>query len=258
MKKSSRSSSHKTRTGAIRIGTSGWSYKHWSGIFYPPEVKPRYWLEHYLKHFDTVEINNTFYNLPSQRTVESWHKRVPSDFTFAVKASRFITHIKRIKDIDESLGIFFSRIDSLKGNLGPILFQLPPSLKLDYQRLEDFLSLLPHGYMYAVEFRNSSWLEDSIFDLLASKRVAFCIHDLLDVECPFIVTAQFAYIRFHGYNEKYGGSYPHGVLSRYATKIVEVATQQKSVYAYFNNDAHGYAVKNAKTLINSISRLISS
>lgn len=244
------------RIPAIRIGTSGWSYAHWRRVFYPESMASNRWLTYYIRYFDTVEVNNSFYNLPNQSTFVKWRAEATPDFIFAVKANRFITHMKKLKNVEDALGVFVERVANLKRNLGPILFQLPPNLKLDAQRLRDFLALLPPRKRYVVEFRNSSWLDDSAIVALADRKVAFCIHDLLDKPCPRHVTAPFAYFRFHGHNEKYGGSYPKKILKEYAQEMVALRNKGKDVYAYFNNDAFGYALKDAVTLKKLISRIL--
>lgn len=242
----------------IRIGTSGWSYAHWRRVFYPEDLPSSQWLRYYCRYFDTVEVNNTFYNLPAERALEKWHREAPSGFVFAVKANRFITHMKKLKDIDDPVSVFLERMNALKGRLGPILFQLPPGLNLNLNKLRAFLAALPRRRRYVVEFRNAGWLDDEVIHLLRKRRVAFCIHDLLDVPCPSHVTASFAYYRFHGHNVKYGGSYPKKVLKEYAEEMAAILASGKDVYAYFNNDAFGYALKDAVTLRKMVSTLITA
>ena len=183
------------------IGTSGWNYKHWwDGEFYPREVKPANWLEFFVQHFNTVEINNSFYRLPTEEAFKNWRKRVPPGFIFAVKASRFLTHIKRLKDPEEPLDLFFSRAKHLKDRLGPVLFQLPPQLKLDMDRLEIFLrALKSHGagkkLRCSLEVRDATWLTKPVFDLLGKYGVALCFADWRGTHVPDPVTAEFVYVR---------------------------------------------------------------
>ena len=250
----SRKSSH--RSGSILIGTSGWSYAHWRKIFYPESMPSTRWLTYYVRYFETVEINNSFYNLPQASTFAKWKADVPQDFVFAVKANRFITHMKKLKNIEEALETFLERVSVLKRNLGPILFQLPPSLKFDPARLDDFLALLPRRRRYAVEFRHPSWVNDRAIEILARRNVAFCIHDLLDIPCPDYVTSSFAYFRFHGFNEKYGGTYPKRVLTQCAERMVPLLRKGIDVYAYFNNDAFGYAIKDAIKLRQIVNNML--
>ena len=211
-------------------------------------------MTYYVRYFDTVEVNNSFYNLPAAKTLAKWREVAPAGFVFAVKANRFITHMKKLKNVEDAITTFLERMAVFGRNLGPILFQLPPNLKFDAARLGDFLALLPPRRRYAVEFRDPSWLTRQAVELLADRRVAFCIHDLLDVTCPTLVTAPFAYFRFHGYNEKYGGSYPRRVLTEYGETMAEILDKGKDVYAYFNNDAKGYAIKNAMALRQILSK----
>ena len=215
-------------------------------------------MTYYVRYFDTVEINNSFYNLPTENTLLKWRAEVPSQFIFAVKANRFITHMKKLKNVDDALAVFMERVGNLKRSLGPVLFQLPPNVKSDAPRLKDFLAILPRRRQYVVEFRHPSWLNDQTIDLLAARKVAFCIHDLFDVPCPEHVTSSFAYYRFHGFNEKYGGSYPKKILMAHAEKMAEMLRAGKSVYAYFNNDAFGYALKDAVRLRKLVSEIISA
>jgi uncharacterized protein YecE (DUF72 family) len=166
--------------------------------------------------------------------------------------------MKKLKDINEPVTVFLDRMNALKGRLGPILFQLPPGLNLDLNKLRAFLATLPRRRRYVVEFRNSGWLDDEVIHLLRKRRVAFCIHDLLDVPCPHHVTTSFAYYRFHGHNVKYGGSYPKKVMKEYAAEIAAILDSGKDVYAYFNNDAFGHALKDAVALRKMVSRLITA
>ena len=232
----------------IRIGTSGWHYNHWKELFYPKELPKNQWFEYYSKHFDTVEINNTFYQLPKEQTFENWHKQAPKDFLYTVKANRYITHIKRLKEPEESLERFFKRIRLLKDNLGPVLYQLPPNFHKDLDRLGTFIEHLPKKIIAVFEFRHDSWFCEDTYKLLKRFNVGFCIHDLAGIPTPRVITSDIIYIRFHGPTGKYAGNYSKSALQNWAKWITEHIKKAHALYAYFNNDAHAYAVRNAKTL----------
>jgi uncharacterized protein YecE (DUF72 family) len=235
--------------GKVHIGTSGWHYKHWIGSFYPEDIPPKEMFPFYAQHFDTVEINNTFYRLPELTTFDNWRSKAPPNFRFAVKASRFITHMKKLKDPNTSMSKFFLAAERLEKKLGPILFQLPPRWKVDPERFSQFLDVLPTGHQYVVEFRDQSWLVPQIFALLRKHNVAFCIHDLGESQTPLELTANFTYVRFHGPGTaKYTGSYRRDDLRRWALRIDEWSEELTDVYIYFNNDVGGYAIKDALVL----------
>jgi uncharacterized protein YecE (DUF72 family) len=229
------------------IGTSGWHYDDWRGIFYPEKLAKREWLTFYAGRFPTVELNASFYRLPKESAFQKWDADTPENFSFAVKASRFITHIKRLKDCDEPLENFMSRASLLRDKLGPVLYQLPPGFHRDDARLEEFLEKLPGG-RHVIEFRHDSWLADGVFGILRRHRTGYCVFDMPKLQSPLLATADFAYIRFHGTGERYSGSYPDDVLADWAGKIKELAGGLDTVYVYFNNDVSGHAVKNAATL----------
>ena len=235
--------------GRGRIGTSGWVYKHWRGTFYPPEMTPRRWFAYYADIFDTVEINNSFYRLPSPEAFEEWARQAPPGFVYAVKASRYLTHMKKLKDPEEPLENILGRARLLGPHLGPVLYQLPPHWHRDVPRLAHFLDVLPKDLFHVIEFRDPSWYADEVRDLLAAKGVGFCIHDLRGQTCPEWVTGLAAYVRFHGPTaQAYAGRYAPAQLRRWAEKIDGWRTDGKGVYAYFNNDANAYAVANAREL----------
>jgi uncharacterized protein YecE (DUF72 family) len=235
--------------GGVFIGTSGWHYKHWLGLFYPPKFPANQMLEFYAQHFDTVELNNSFYHLPLPSSFDRWRDSTRANFVFAVKGSRFITHMKKLKDPESSTERFFNVTERLERKLGPILFQLPPHWKLNLERLELFLAALPREHRYAVEFRDESWLAKESFDLLRKFNTGFCIHDLANMQTPLEITADFTYIRFHGPGEaKYQGSYSRKQLNEWADRIRAWRSKLKGIYVYFNNDIGGHAVWNAKTL----------
>ena len=236
-------------SGQIFIGTSGWNYKHWLGPFYPEDLPDKEMLSFYAQHFDTVEINNTFYHLPSFKTLRTWRETVPRKFTFAVKGSRFITHMKKLKAPKTSTKKFFTRAEKLEDKLGPILFQLPPHWGCDPDRLADFLDALPSRHRYVFEFRDQSWHTKKVYDLLKKHNAAFCIYDLAGKESPLEITAAFTYIRLHGPTQAaYAGSYPPQSLKKWARRTKEWGKDLKAVYFYFNNDPTGHAVRNAMKL----------
>jgi uncharacterized protein YecE (DUF72 family) len=226
------------------IGTSGWNYKHWSnGVFYPRGLKPAQWLEFFVRHFNTVEINNSFYRLPRPAVFEKWRSQAPKNFIFAVKASRFVTHIKRLKDPEEPLNLFFSHAKHLGKSLGPVLFQLPPRFQVNLERLEVFLKALKRRSRYAIEVRDETWLAPDVFELLRRFRVALCLADWQDLHVTGPVTADFVYVRRH--HGPLNGNYGKRHLNRDVRQIQEWLGKGLDVYVYFNNDLHGNAVRNA-------------
>ncbi|BDY12113.1 DUF72 domain-containing protein [Hydrogenimonas cancrithermarum] len=233
---------------SIHVGTSGFYYEHWRGLFYPESLAKSHFFEFYMKHFDTVELNSTFYHLPRLKTTEHWAQMSPEAFLFSLKAYRGITHYRKLSDVKEELYRYLHLVKPLKPKLASILFQLPPSLHLDLPLLRDFLEILPSGYRYTVEFRHASWLTDDVFNLLKSYNVALCINDFGKRETPFEMTADFGYIRFHGPTGRYGGSYDDATLSMWAERLKEASRTLKDIFVYFNNDFGGFAVQNAKTL----------
>lgn len=236
------------KTGHIYIGTSGWHYKHWKGVFYPETLKADHRFAFYAEQFDTVEINNSFYKLPEAGTFTAWRKAAPERFVFAVKASRYITHMVKLKANKQSLRKFFSRVVKLEEKLGPILFQLPPRWKVNIERLATFLSQLPSGYRYVFEFRDPTWYTTEVLELLKKWNCAFCIYHLERHLSPLEVTADFVYIRLHGPGNKYQGSYNSRALKTWAARCKNWLKNKKDVYIYFDNDQAGYAVKNAREL----------
>jgi len=233
----------------IHIGTSGWSYKHWKEKFYPSNIKESEQLGYYVKHFSTVEINNSFYRLPDKKVFEQWRKSTPPHFVFAVKASRFITHMKKLKTKEGGFDKFFSNAEGLKEKLGVILFQLPPRWKINIGRLEEFLKILPKGYRYAFEFREHSWYYEEVYQLLRTYDSAFCIYELEHHLSPLEVTADYAYVRLHGPGNKYQGSYTEEALAEWSKRCKKWKQDNKDVFVYFDNDQDAYAVHNAQRLI---------
>jgi uncharacterized protein YecE (DUF72 family) len=230
----------------VRIGTSGWHYKHWLGRFYPERFSPTKMLAWYAERFDTVEINNSFYRLPPETALASWRETVPAGFCFAVKGSRFITHMKKLKDPEAALDKFLPRAELLGRKLGPILFQLPPYWPPDLPRFEHFLNALPRRHRYGFEFRNQEWHTDSIYRLLEKHGAAFCTFDLAGFTSPERITADFAYVRLHGPGGKYQGSYSNRQLEKWASRVRSWPV--KSAYIYFDNDDSAFAAKNALEL----------
>jgi uncharacterized protein YecE (DUF72 family) len=234
--------------GKIYIGTSGWHYKHWVGTFYPRGTKDSEQLVYYLKFFKTVELNNSFYRVPPPQTFANWRKTVPAEFLFAVKGSRFISHMKKLNVERENISIFFKSVNKLKEKLGPILFQLPPKWKVNVERLSKFLRILPRKHRYAFEFRNQTWYDEKVYALLKKYNCSFCIYELEHHLSPVITTANFVYIRLHGPGNKYAGSYTARQLSKWAGWCEVWKRQGKDVYIYFDNDQLGYAALNALAL----------
>jgi uncharacterized protein YecE (DUF72 family) len=233
----------------VYVGTSGWNYKHWIGRFYPEDLPQNEMLGFYARQFDSVEINNSFYQLPKLKTFNNWRQAVPKNFTFAVKASRFITHMKKLKAPKTSSRKLFTHVKRLDHKLGPILFQLPPHWQCDIARLAAFIEAMPAKHSYVFEFRDESWFNPEVYRLLAKHNVAFCIHDFRSKESPREITADFTYLRFHGpHKAAYSGSYPPRVLEKWAKKITEWQHQLSAIHVYFNNDAEGHAIRNALSL----------
>lgn len=230
------------------IGTSGWVYQHWSGIFYPADLKQKGWFDYYAGHFQTVEINNTFYRLPKESTWGKWQEQAPQGFRYAVKGNRFITHIKRIRNVEEPIETLMGRARLLGESLGPVLWQLPPQMKVNVDRLREFLSLLPRDVRHVFEFRHESWFDDEVFFTLRMHNVGFCAYHMVDWETPLEATTDFAYVRFHGADALYSGNYSDELLADWARRLRDLPEDVSEVYCYFNNDAYGYAIENAKTL----------
>lgn len=212
------------------------------------------WFEHYASVFDTVEVNNTFYRLPDAATFKMWKGRAPAGFLYAVKASRYLTHMKKLKDPEEPISRFFERASHLGARLGPVLYQLPPRWERDLPRLEEFLSLLPKRRLHAVEFRDPSWYGDETYALLKRAGVALCLHDMRGSESPLVFVGPFVYVRFHGSGPKYGGRYPDSEIERWAGRLRGEIRRGRDVYVYFNNDRGGQAPRDAVRLRDAIAR----
>jgi uncharacterized protein YecE (DUF72 family) len=236
----------------IRIGTSGWHYPHWRGNFYPPDLPTAQWLSFYCGRFDSVEINNSFYQLPSEDTFRVWREMTPAGFLFAVKASRYITHMKKLMDPQTSTKNFFERVVLLGEKLGPILFQLPPHWGANPERLDAFLAALPVGYEYAFEFRDPSWLVAPVYEVLTRYGAGLCLYNFNRLTPPKELTANFVYIRLHGPGGPYQGSYTAQALAEWAQDIGTWTGQGRSIYCYFDNDTAGYAPRNALALMHEL------
>jgi uncharacterized protein YecE (DUF72 family) len=244
----------------LRIGCSGWNYSSWRGTFYPVDLPAREWLRAYARIFDTVEVNNTFYRLPEAATFAAWRAQTPSSFRMTVKASRFLTHIKRLRDPDEPLDRLFSRAAALGSRLGPVLYQLPSNFHVDLERLDTFLAALPRRLsarrlQHVLEFRHPSWYVDEVFERLDRHRVALCLHDKFGSEIAEPFVGPFVYIRFHGTSGRYHGSYPSRELNLWAGRLAAQWRKGRAVYAYFNNDPEAVATRNAVTLRTALERL---
>lgn len=231
--------------GSVYIGTSGWSYKHWMGTFYPIGTKQKDRFAYYQKFFRTVELNSPFYRLPPRQTFEKWKSDVHDDFAYSVKASRYITHMKKLGDTTDSLTRLLDNAAGLDKKLSVILFQLPPAWEINIERFTAFLESLPKGNRYAFEFRNHTWYNEQIYTLLMHYNCAFCIYDLAGHLSPIEVTANYVYIRLHGPGDKYQGSYNDEILEEWASRCKAWINENRDVYIYFDNDQEGYAAFNA-------------
>ncbi len=236
------------KVAPVRIGCSGWIYKHWRGLFYPQDLPVKRWFAWYASEFDTVEINNSFYRLPKAETFEAWRDQAPPGFCYAVKANRFLTQAKKLKDCEEPLARMMAPFRRLKPALGPILYQLPPNLRLNLERLESFLRLLPRDVTSVFEFRDKSWYVDEVFALLERYGASFCAHDMPGSQSPRVATGPIAYLRFHGGVSKYWGRYSDEALLGWSDWIVAQARSGRAVWAYFNNDPEAHAIHDAQTL----------
>lgn len=233
----------------LRIGCSGWTYADWTGPFYPSGTKDRDRFAYYATRFDTTEINGSFYHLPSEATVAGWRERAPEGFLYAWKVSRFITHNKKLKDVEASVGLVFGRMAPLGEHGGPALVQLPPQLHRDDARLAAFLKLLPKAGRHCVEFRHESWYDPAVFRILSDFDAALCISDHHSAPAPWEVTASFAYVRGHGPGGRYVGRYPERELAGWAARIAGWRGEGRDVYAYFDNDVKSAAPMDAQALM---------
>lgn len=244
-----------TRYGAFHIGTCGWHYRHWIGPFYPAGSKSADLLAHYAARFSTVEIDNSFYRLPSPETLRRWHAETPEGFVFTCKANRFITHMKKLKEPQKTLPPFFDGMAALGDKLKVVVFQLPPRWRCNVERLESFLAALPKGRRYAFEFRDESWFDPAVYDALAARGAAFCLYDLAGRHSPEVVTADFVYLRLHGPEAAYEGSYSVRYLARLAARLQSWRREGRDCFVFFDNDAEGQAPKDALRLIRQVDKL---
>ncbi|MEW6407431.1 MAG: DUF72 domain-containing protein [Patescibacteria group bacterium] len=258
----------KNKKSNIWIGTSGYNYDHWQSVFYPENLAQKKWLEFYTKHFKTVELNVTFYRLPQESAFHGWHCRTPKDFLFVCKGSRFISHIKKLRGVKQAVDLFFARAKLLKEKLKVVLWQFPPNFKLKQKTkdqkskiqiknkkieklkmFENFLRLLKkYKIRQAFEFRDESWFCEEIFYLLKKYNYALVLADSPRYPLAEKITADFVYVRFHGSKALFSSNYTKSELQNWAKKIKKWQKQKLDIYCYFNNDAQGYAVKNAKEL----------
>lgn len=234
----------------LHIGTSGWSYAHWQHVLYPDNTPPADRRSYYVKEFDTVELNSSFYHWPKDSAFQSWHRRLPAGFTMSVKAPRGLTHAKKLLAPESWIAIIERGWHILGNKHGVLLVQLPPSFAYDYQRLAYFLRCLPETLRVSLEFRHESWNRQEVYDLLERHQAAYCVMSGSRLPCVLRATAPFVYLRFHGpdYHHLYAGSYSDRDLAWWAERIGEWREQGREVFAYFNNDGQGYAVNNARKL----------
>lgn len=233
----------------VVIGTSGWQYADWKDVLYATVPQKR-WLEHYASVFPSVEINNTFYNLPREKTFADWYARTPAGFEFVCKASRYITHIRRLVDVSDSIALFLQRAAPLRDKLGPILYQLPPTMNRDDEKLRAFLEVLPAWPPVALEFRHDSWYADEVYDLLRAKGVSLVVADSPKHRTPLVTTAPWTYIRLHGGEDE--ASYGREALTMWAARLVDLSERVDPVYVFFNNDKAGNAVIDAMSITEKV------
>ena len=237
-----------TAHAQVHICTSGWSYDHWKGPFYPEHLPGNRMLDYYAQRLHCVEINSSFYRLPGEHILKQWYDSTPDDFRFTVKASRYITHMKKLGEPRKTVPVLLDRISTLGDKLGPILFQLPPHWRFNGTRLGDFLNTLSHEFQYAFEFRDRSWLNEQTCELLSRHAAAFCIYELDGFLSPKHITTDFVYVRLHGPDSAYQGSYNEQTLAGWADAFSTWARNDQAIHCYFDNDQQGYAVQNALRL----------
>lgn len=238
----------------VLIGTSGWQYRDWKGLLYPRSLAQRCWLDHYAERFATVELNNSFYRLPPPETFRRWHDNTPEGFVIAVKASRYLTHVKRLKDPAEPVARLMSHAGELGERLGPVLLQLPPNLKCDTGALDETLRCFPASVRVAVEVRHSSWCTDEVRGLLERRGAAWCLADGGPVELPHWRTADWSYVRFHHGHGQPPSCYTRSPLETWARRLAGLFGPDEDVYCFFNNDPHGCAVRDARRFASSVRR----
>jgi uncharacterized protein YecE (DUF72 family) len=244
-----------TTVSKVHVGCSGWVYRHWRGLFYPEGLPQKRWFERYAEEFDTVEINASFYRLPLASTFEGWREKAPPGFRYAVKVNRFITHMKKLLDCEAEVDRFISLARPLRDKLGPLLYQLPPSLHKNLDRLDAFLARLPGDLEQVVEFRHKSWYDERALAVLDKHGVGFVAHDMKGLVSPRWASGRTAYVRFHGAGGKYWGRYSDEALLEWTDWCLDQARQGRSVWCYFNNDIHGHAIEDARTLKSMIGQI---
>ena len=232
----------------VHIGCSGWQYRHWKGDFYPADLPQERWLEFYAQRFDTVELNNSFYRLPSADAFAAWQRRAPMRFRFAVKASRYLTHLRKLHEPADPLQLLWSRAARLGDRLGPMLYQLPPRWHRDLDRLRVFLDTIPRDRAQAIEFRDATWYDAKVYRLLGEHRVALVLHDMRGSAAPLEQIGPFVYLRFHGAAGGYAGAYADETLRTWAGRLLEWSTAGLPCWVYFNNDVGGHAPRDATRL----------
>lgn len=236
--------------GELRIGTSGWSYKSWRGPFFPANLRTEDHLDYYAGRFNATELNAPFYRTPELTTVRAWKKHTPENFCFAWKASKFITHWKRLSEkSDNSIALMETRLRALGGKAGPVLFQLPPHMTANRERLAAFVKMLKKRRQYVFEFRHDSWYDDAILDVLRDHDLALCLSDHGDAPAPWTVTARHVYVRGHGPTGRYHSHYPDKALRAWARDIRRWRRQRRDVYCFFDNDQKSAAPKDAERLL---------
>jgi uncharacterized protein YecE (DUF72 family) len=239
----------------VFVGTSGWQYKDWRGRFYPEKLRQTDWLDYYSHRFRVVEVNNTFYRLPEASTFEGWYRRTPSDFVVGVKMSRYLTHIKRLKDPEQPVKLFLERATKLKEKLGPVLVQLPPNLKADPESLDNALHQFPKRVRVAVEFREATWFTKEVRQVLSDHGAALCLADSPRRKTPVWRTAEWTYLRFHEGRASPHPCYGRGALKTWARKLADEWGQGALVFVFFNNDPRGCAVRDARQFALTASNL---
>lgn len=239
----------------LYVGTSGWTYSDWRGRFYPEDMAQRDWLSWYVKSFVATEVNASFYRTPSLEAVAAWCDQTPAGFRFAWKASKFITHWKRLSDrCANSIELMESRLAVLGSKCGPILFQLPPNFRVNSARLENFIKLLSAEYRYVFEFRHASWYDEQIFQILRDHGIALCISDHAAAPSPWVVTARHVYVRGHGPTGRYQGKYPNATLQAWADRVQQFLEEKRIVFVFFDNDQKSAAPGDAKRLLGRLKR----
>lgn len=243
------------KTGAVYCGISGWQYREFKGNFYPDSLPSSARLAYYADRFSTVEVNSTFYHFSRPSTFAKWYEQTPAGFTFSIKANRYFTHDNRLGDPDGRLPEFIGSAHTLKEKLGAILFQLPPSLKFDPERLEAFVAKLPDPklHRFVIEFRHPSWEADATYEILEAKNIATCAYDLRGYQNDVRLTANFGYIRLHGPEKlPYRGSYPEPTLDGWANRLEKWTASGMEAYLYFDNTMTADAVPNAQAIIEKL------